>query len=415
LEYKIYKMAQPNHEMELKPFSVEAQIFAGPGPTNISPRVRLALSIDCQNPIWHNGLKLIMECRELLKQAFLTKNKLTFGHLSSGSGGLELAVVNLVSPGQCLVVCVAGTWGERVAEIGDRNGCKVVRLTVPDGEVYTHETIEAALIKHKPVMVFMTHGETSTGVLQPLEGMGDLCHKYNSLLGIDAIITFGAERLLVDEWKIDVAVGASQKALAMPPGMSYLTFSERAEKVINTRETDVGFYVDVKNMAHMWGCYSTFPGYHYTLSCSMLAATREALMQLMEEGMENVWERHRKVGEHMWQNMEAIGFPHWVKKRENRLHCVGVYNLPSDAQGEKNMFLFLNALFEKYKIFVAHGIGPTSGTSIRVGLMNLNASQLMADHVASCIKKCYIYYKENRNNLKLPEIMCTGGCQRNFF
>lgn len=165
----------------------------------------------------------------MLKYLFQTKNDLTFVQQSAAHGANETMVSNLTERGDTVIVCISGHWGRRLATICRCNGLEVVTLESDPGEVFTVKEIEEAVVKHKPTAVFLVHGETMSGVLQPLEGIADVCHRNGCLLGVDAVVSIAAVPLFVDRWKLDAVVGGSQKAVGCIPGISLLTFSPLAK------------------------------------------------------------------------------------------------------------------------------------------------------------------------------------------
>lgn len=174
---------------------------------------------------------MIEDIKVLLRYVFQTKNEFTFLQQTSGSGGIETAITNLLDPGEKILVAIGGLWGDRVVEMAKRYDLEVVTLKAPLGEVFTKDQLEEAIIKHKPQMLFVTHGESSHGTLQPLEGIGDICKRHHCLFGVDCVVSLGAEPFYTDRWLVDVAIAATQKAIGAPPGMALITLSPRAELV----------------------------------------------------------------------------------------------------------------------------------------------------------------------------------------
>ncbi|XP_017779574.1 PREDICTED: serine--pyruvate aminotransferase-like [Nicrophorus vespilloides] len=383
--------------MDLTPFNLTNTILLGAGPINCSERVLRALSMQTMGPVDKAAIELMDETKEMLKKVFHTTNRLTFPQQTSGSGGLETVVSNILEPGDKLIVAIGGVWGERTADIAEIYKAEVVRLRKETGEVYSLDELEKEIAKHRPKLLFITHGESSTGVLQPLEGLADICHKYNCLLAVDAIITLCSDPLYVDHWKLDIVVGGTQKAVGAPPGFALLTFSPRAEKVILERKTPVPFYFNVKGIANYWNCLDGQRHYYYTYSTNMIAALREALAEKLEEGMENVWNRHRTVSTHLWKRMESIGLKLFIQKEKNRLHSINTYVLPDGIEWT----VLLDHVYEKYNISLSFGIGPTANRAIRVGLMGVNSRMAMVDHIVKVLEESIAHCRSNgRGNVK---------------
>lgn len=195
-------------------------------------------------------------------------------------------------------------------------------------------------------MIFLTHGESSHGTVQNLKGVSEICKKYNCLFGVDCVVSIGAEPLYVDKWGIDVAVGATQKALSAPTGMSLLTFSPKAVTKILSKKSPIPFYYDVKALGSYWNFMgNTKRFYYYSYNSSLLLSVREALIEIAEEGLDNVWKRHKDCAQRFYDSLEKIGLKLLIKNPEDRLCTVTTIILPDGVKWEK----LLNFLLEKYK------------------------------------------------------------------
>ncbi|KAB0795048.1 hypothetical protein PPYR_11887 [Photinus pyralis] len=375
-----------------RPYSPSSKLLVGAGPCNCSPRVMYTYS---HEPVIIPGdevYNIMEEFREMLKFALQTRNQATLAIQNSGTGGLEAALTNMVDPGEKIVVGVMGFWGQRIVEIARTRNIDVVVVSPQYGQVFTLEELEQAVIKHKPVLLFVTHGESSTGAVQPLEGLGDICHKYNCMLAVDAVITFGAIPLYVDRWGIDVLVTSTQKAARSFPGLAYLSFSPEAVERIKTRKTVPPFYFNVLELSKMWNCFDERIMYYYTYNSNLLAAAKEGIAEIIEEGLLETWQKHEKLNKRLWDGLVKLGLKIYVKNLEHRLHAVTAVELPPTV----SFAAFNEYLVERYQIYISVGIGPTAVTHFRIGMMGYNARADMVDYVLDKIGEALKYCQQEK-------------------
>ncbi|KAK4875452.1 hypothetical protein RN001_011874 [Aquatica leii] len=365
----------------------ENYFLVGPGPANCSPRVLTALSSYPILPPGYQIFKVISEVKQLLKYAFQTQNDATLAIQNSGTGGLEAAIINTVDPKEVIIVAVNGYWGERVAEIGRLREITVIEIVPKKPGVFTFEELEEAIKKHKPVLLFITHGESSTGLLQPLKGLGNICHKYNCLLAIDAVVTLGGCPLFVDDWSIDIAVSAPQKAARGLPGLSYLTFSPKAVKRIRAIKTKPPFYYNILKLCDVWKCFDQHSPYYYTFNSNLLYAAREGLLELLEETLSVSCDKHKKLAKRLWSGLEKLGFEFIVKKPEDRLWTVTPVYLPPNISWAK----INEYLTTKYQLFVGCGLGSYENKIIRIGIMGYNARDELVQRVLDKLQEALLY------------------------
>jgi alanine-glyoxylate transaminase/serine-glyoxylate transaminase/serine-pyruvate transaminase len=370
------------HKKSALNFSVREYLLLGGGPTNCSDRVRKVLATQCLNPVSTDTFQVMDEVKVFLRYVFQTKNNLTIAVQTSGNGGNETILTNLLDPGDKLVVAVGGTWGEKVVDMAERHNLDILTLRKAPGEIYTLEELEAAITQHKAKMLFVTHGESTGGTLQVLEGVGEMCHKHNCLLAVDAIVSIASDPLFVDRWRIDAVTAGSQKALGAPPGMCMLSFSQLAEKRMLEKKTPPPYYFDVKRLADYWGCTEENRTYHYTFSSNMLVAVREALAQVCEEGLLAMWERHKNNARLFWKKLDEIGMECFVEKIENRFNGVTGVKIPKGI----DQLEFLHFLKTKYAIDITPGHGPTLGKAMRVGLMGQNSRPEVVEYLIEALK-----------------------------
>ena len=213
------------------------RILLGPGPSTVHPRVLRAMSTPLLGYLDPEFVVMLGETQDMLRQVFQTQNALTLPVSGTGMAGMETVLANLLEPGDQLLVCAAGYFGNRLEEVALRHGAQVTRIEKPWGEVYTPEEVEAALRAHPAKVLAIVHAETSTGALQPLEGLGEIAHRHGALLLVDCVTSLGGVPIKLDEWGIDAAYSGTQKCLGCPPGLSPVSVSEQAREVIRSRRT----------------------------------------------------------------------------------------------------------------------------------------------------------------------------------
>ncbi|KAG7263319.1 hypothetical protein CRUP_002211 [Coryphaenoides rupestris] len=267
--------------------------------------------------------------------------------------------------------------------MAERIGAKVNTIEATPGGCFTNDEIEKALSKHRPVLMFLAHGESSTGVLHPLDGIGDLCHKYGCLLLVDSVASMGGAPLYMDKQGIDILYTGSQKVLNAPPGTAPISFSPRAcHKVFSRRTKPVSFFLDLKWLANYWGCDGKPAKYHHTGPVSAFYSLRESLRMLAEEGLENSWERHRSMAEYFHAGLEDMGLKLYVKDKRYRLPTVTTILAPPGYDW-KEITAFI---MKTHNLEVSGGLGPSVGLVLRVGLMGCNSSRAGVDLVLNALK-----------------------------
>jgi alanine-glyoxylate transaminase/serine-glyoxylate transaminase/serine-pyruvate transaminase len=244
----------------------------------------------------------------------------------------------------------------------------------PWGESFSYEEIKYEIETKKPSIFAIVHAETSSGVLQPLEGIGELCRKNNCLFLVDAVTSLGALELLIDEWKIDLAYSCSQKGLSCPPGLSPFTMNKRAEEKLSSRKTKVpNWYLDLSLLNKYWGSDRV---YHHTAPVNMNFAIREGLRLIANEGLENVWNRHKTNAKKLWNGLEGLGMELHVSE-DYRLPTLTTVKIPPAVDGDG----FRNHLLRNFGIEIGNGLGELSGKVWRIGLMGFNSSEENVDRL----------------------------------
>ncbi len=346
------------------------RLLMGPGPSGVHPRVLEALSIPIVGHLDPQFLAVMDRIQEMLRRLFRTENRLTIAVSGTGSSGMESAFVNVVEPGDEVLVCVNGVFGNRMSDIVERIGGVLHRIDRPWGEVFEPSEIEEALARHPDVkVVAIVHAETSTGALQPLEEIGELCRKDGRLFLVDCVTSLGGERFEADEWNIDVAYSGTQKCLSCPPGLAPVTFSERAVEKLKSRESKVvSWYLDLSMIEKYWTDGER--AYHHTAPISMNYALHEALCLVHEEGLEARWERHRSNSAALVAGLEALGFRLFAQQG-HRLPMLNAVWIPEGVDDAG----FRKALLEDYDIEIGGGLGEVAGKIWRIGLMGETSSR----------------------------------------
>jgi alanine-glyoxylate transaminase/serine-glyoxylate transaminase/serine-pyruvate transaminase len=352
---------------ELKPTQ---RLLLGPGPSPVSPRVLRAMSTPLLGHLDPEFLVLMNEVQGMLRAVFQTENPFTVAISGTGSAGMEAALLNVIEPGDKVVVGVAGVFGQRMAEIVGRAGGQLVRLEVPWGQVFPAERIAEALRRDGPVKaVALVHAETSTGAEQPLEGLGQLCHDHGALLVVDTVTSLGGVPVEVDRHGIDVCYSGTQKCLSCPPGLAPLTLSPRALEIVRGRKTKAhSWYLDLSLIADYWADGKR--AYHHTAPISMVYALREALRIVLQEGLPARFARHRRHSAALMAGLAELGCtPNAAEgHRLPTLNCVATPPGVEEAPIRK-------ALLTEANIEIGGGLGPLAGKVWRIGLMGEGARQ----------------------------------------
>ena len=356
-----------SHRRSIGPIATPDRLLLGPGPSNAHPTVLEALS---RTPIGHLDplyVELMGEVQELLRYAWQTDNRLTLPMSGTGSAAMEATLANTVEPGDTVLVAVKGYFGNRLMDMAGRYRANVQVIEKPWGEAFSLDELEAALKQHKPAILAMVHAETSTGVCQPMDGIGDLCRQHDCLLLLDTVTSLGGVPLHLDAWKVDMAYSCSQKGLSCPPGLGPFTMGPRAEAKLAARKDKVpNWYLDVSLLNQYWGSDRV---YHHTAPVNMNFGMREALRLLSDEGLENAWARHRKNAEALWSGLESLGLELHVPA-ELRLPTLTTVRIPSDVDGKA----FSSHLLNTHGIEVGGGLGVLAGKIWRIGLMGYNST-----------------------------------------
>jgi alanine-glyoxylate transaminase/serine-glyoxylate transaminase/serine-pyruvate transaminase len=329
----------------------------------MDPRVYRALASPLVGHLdpWFKGC--MDDTQALLRQIFQTENRLTMPLSASGSGGIEASVVNTLEEGDEAIVCVNGLFSDRMAVIASHGPAKVTKVEVPYGKAVDAEDVRRAGKGRKIKIVGLAQGETSSGVLTQIEPFRKVADELGALLIVDAVASLAAVPLHIDRERVDICFSGSQKAISAPPGMSPITVSARAEEVFRTRKTKVqSWYFDLSTAMNYWGKERL---YHHTPPVSLIYALREAMRIVVEEGLQNRWERHRVNQLALIAGIEAMGLELLVKKPADRLPTVTAVMIPDGIDDAK----VRNQLLDEFNIEIAGGLGPLKAKIWRIGLM----------------------------------------------
>ncbi|XP_008305554.2 alanine--glyoxylate and serine--pyruvate aminotransferase a isoform X1 [Cynoglossus semilaevis] len=377
-----------------KPLAVPSRLLFGPGPSNCPPRILEAGAKPVIGHMHPEIFEIMDDIKSGIQYMFQTNNAVTLAVSGTGHTAMECAIFNSVEPGDSVVTAVNGIWGERAADMAERIGAKVNTIVAAPGRFLSNAEIEQVLAKHRPALFFLAHGESSTGVLHPLDGIGQLCHKYDCLFLVDSVASIGGAPLFMDQQEIDILYTGSQKVLNAPPGTAPISFSERACKKIFDRKTKpVSFFLDLKWLANYWGCDDK-PSrvYHHTGPVTAFYSLRESLAVLAEEGLEKSWERHQDVAEYFHAGLENMGLKLFVKEKKARLPTVTTVVAPQGYDWKE----ITSFIMKTHNIEISGGLGPSVGLVLRVGLMGCNSSKSKVDMVLAALKDALRNCHENK-------------------
>lgn len=379
-----HQLLVPPPEALSKPLSVPKRLLLGPGPSDLAPRVLAAGSLRMIGHMQKEMFQIMDDIKKGIQYVFQTRNPLTLVVSGSGHCAMETALFNLLEPGDSFLVGTNGIWGMRAAEIAGRIGALVHQMPKNPGEHYTLQEVEEGLAQHKPVLLFLTHGESSTGMMQPLDGFGDLCHRYQCLLLVDSVASLGGVPIYMDQQGIDIMYSGSQKVLNAPPGVSLISFNDKAKYKVYSRKTKpVSFYTDITYLAKLWGCEGKTRVIHHTLPVTSLYCLRESLALISEQGLENSWRRHKETTAHLYKHLQEMGLKFFVKDPEIRLPTITTVTVPAGY----NWRDIVSYVLDHFHIEISGGLGPTEEKVLRIGLLGYNATTENVDRVAEALRE----------------------------
>jgi alanine-glyoxylate transaminase/serine-glyoxylate transaminase/serine-pyruvate transaminase len=352
----------------------------GPGPSPVSPRVLQALSLPVVAHLDPKFLEIMDQSMAMLREVFQTKNRLALPMSGTGSAGMETCFVNLLEPGDTVLIGVNGVFGTRMVDVAQRCGAQVDRVEAEWGTALDAQSFKNALAKKTYKVVAIVHAETSTGVLQPLDDIAKLVHDSGALLLVDTVTSLGGAPVRVDELGIDACYSGTQKCLGCPPGLSPVTFNERAVEVVRNRKTKVqSWYLDLSMIEKYWGSERV---YHHTAPISMNYALHESLRIVLEEGLQAAWARHRHVHETFVREMRKLELEPAVAEAI-RAPMINAVRIPEGVDDGK----VRQRLYDDFNIEIGAGLGPLKGKVWRVGLMGHGARTENVEILAKALKQ----------------------------
>lgn len=350
-------------------FNPPVRTLMGPGPSDVHPRVLTAMARPTIGHLDPAFVAMMEEIKALLQYAFQTNNALTIPISGPGSAGMEACFVNLIEPGEKVIVCINGVFGGRMKENIERASGVPIVVENAWGTPVDPDKLEDALKTHRDArIVAFVHAETSTGVQSDVRKLAEVAHHHDCLTVVDAVTSLGGSPLKVDEWKLDAVYSGSQKCLSCTPGLSPLTLNDRAVEKIKKRKTKVqSWFLDLSLLMGYWG--SGKRAYHHTAPINPLYGLHEALAMLQEEGLENSWARHQQHHLALRSGIEAMGLSFLVRESA-RLPQLNAVVVPEGVDET----LLRNRLLNDYNLEIGAGLGTLAGKIVRIGLMGYGAN-----------------------------------------
>jgi alanine-glyoxylate transaminase/serine-glyoxylate transaminase/serine-pyruvate transaminase len=350
--------------MHFKSFNPPVRTLMGPGPSDVHPRVLAAMNRPTIGHLDPAFVGMMEEIKAMLQYAFQTQNALTIPVSAPASAGMETCFVNLVEPGDKVIVCVNGVFGLRMKENVERSGGVALTLELPWGEPIDLQRLEDTLKANRDArIVAFVQAETSTGAESDARAIAEVARRFNCLTIVDAVTSLGGSPLRVDEWQLDAVYSASQKCLSCTPGLAPITLSERAVQRIKARKSRISsWFLDLNLLMGYWGTGTR--AYHHTAPINPLYGLHEALVLLTEEGLEESWARHRRHHLALRAGLEAMGLKFLVPEtvRLPQLNAIVVPEGINDTELRRR-------LLEEYNLEIGAGLGALAGKIVRIGLM----------------------------------------------
>jgi alanine-glyoxylate transaminase/serine-glyoxylate transaminase/serine-pyruvate transaminase len=362
-------------------FQPPRRLLMGPGPSNVAPAVLEAMAKPMIGHLDPEFVRLMEEVKEQLRSVFQTRNPMTFPVSGTGSAGMEFCFVNLIEPGDEVVIGVNGVFGMRMVDLAGRCGAQVTTVDAPWGQIIEPDRLAAALKSlARPKLVAIVHAETSTGALTPVPELSRLAHEAGALFVLDTVTSLGGCPVRIDGWEVDAVYSGTQKCLSCPPGLAPVSLSARALEVATHRRGKVqSWYLDVNLLAGYWGQDRV---YHHTAPISMNYALHEALRIVLNEGLEARWARHEQNHLYLRQGIEKPGLKFTAQTGHQlwQLNAIGVPEGADEAGIRKR-------LLTEFNIEIGAGLGPLKGKVWRVGLMGETSSRENVDAFLDALRK----------------------------
>ena len=366
-------------------FNPPERLLMGPGPANVAENVLQALSRPTVGHLDPAFIGMMDELRQLLQFAFQTQNAATFALSAPGSAGMECCFVNLLEPGDEVLICINGVFGQRMRENAERCGARVTCLHFPWGQAIDVNVVEDALQKNTDYkLLAFVHAETSTGVRSDAESLGKLAKKYHCLSLMDCVTSLGGIELKLDEWEIDAAYSGTQKCLSCPPGLSPVSFGAEALAAIQARRTPVqSWFLDMNLLMGYWQgeAQTNKRAYHHTAPVNALYGLHQALLNLREEGLTIAHQRHSAAHEHLVGELASLEID-FVVDEENRLPQLNAVKIP-DYLDDSDV---RRRLLAEFNIEIGAGLGDFAGKVWRIGLMGHSAQIKNVERLMKALK-----------------------------
>lgn len=367
----------------IKSFIPGQRTLLGPGPSDVPQRILDAMARPTLGHLDPDFVEMMDEVKTLLQYAFQTENEMTMAVSAPGSAGMEMCFVNLVEPGDKVVVCQNGVFGGRMKENVERAGGEAIMVTDDWGSPVDPQKVKEALDANPDAkIVAFVHAETSTGVRSDAKALVALAHEYDCLTIVDTVTSLGGIELRLDEWDIDAVYSGSQKCLSCTPGLSPVSFGSRAVEAIKNRKTKVqSWFLDLNLVMGYWGT-ATKRSYHHTAPINSLYGLHEALVILAEEGLENAWDRHYQNHLILKEGILELGLEFFVEEeyRLPQLNAITLNDSIDDAAVRTQ-------LLREYNIELGGGLGPMAGKIWRLGLMGYSSRQENIDKILGALKE----------------------------
>jgi alanine-glyoxylate transaminase/serine-glyoxylate transaminase/serine-pyruvate transaminase len=353
--------------MALNPIEAPLRKLMGPGPLDIHPRVYRALTSPVIGHMDPAYFKILDQIGEGLRMVFQTQNRVTHATPGTGTSGMEACVANLMEPGDQVLVCVHGYFGDRVRQMAERQEAEVTVIEGEWGKPTDPQKVAEAFKAKAYKVITVVHAETSTGVLQPMDDIVSLAKEHGAMILLDAVTSLGGVDLKTDEWGLDAAYSCSQKCIGCPSGLAPVTFSDRAVEAARSRKHPIrSWYLDITLLDKYWESTRV---YHHTSSSTLNYALLEALLLIDEEGLQNRFERHLRNHRSLVAGVEAMGLEMLVEA-EYRLPTLNTIRVPEGIDEAK----VRRYLLETFNLEIGAGLGALAGQVWRVGLMGYSSS-----------------------------------------
>jgi len=360
---------------------IEEVLLMGPGPSCIPEPVYNALSRKTLGHMDPFFIKIMDEIKELLQQIMQTKNKMTIPISGTGSAGMETSFVNLIEKDDPVLILINGVFGMRMLEVATRLGAEVDTLEFEWGTPVVPDNVEEKLKRNDYKIVAIVHAETSTGVRNPVEEIGKLLEGKNPLFLVDTVTSLGGIEVTIDAWGVDAVYSGTQKCLSCPPGLAPVSFSDRAlDAILNRKNKVPNWYLDVSMLTKYWEGKTRV--YHHTAPINMLYALYQALVLIIEEGLERVFQRHLENHKRLVKGIQNLGMKMLVEP-EFRLPMLNSVLIPDGVDDAE----VRSKLRAEYKIEIGAGLGPLAGKIWRFGLMGHTARSENVDRLLAALKE----------------------------